>query len=173
SSQLASFRCSPVVISSLNSTTTMASRLGRQAFARVTRTARPRFGAPKRFMSADSHAPKASSDLPWIAGALAVTVPSLAYLLKDTFAIKAKIAAGHHGHDSHAEHTEKHDPEPVAETPAEPVIMKDDEGKEEDVSASVEQAVEADAPVPEVASTPAETAPEPAAEPPKEEEEAK
>ncbi|CAK5265054.1 unnamed protein product, partial [Mycena citricolor] len=65
-----------------------------------------------------------------------------------------------------------------AETPAEPVIMKDDEGKEEDVSASVEQAVvcsigayvclilkiefqEADAPVPEVASTPEESAPEP------------
>ncbi|KAJ7079788.1 hypothetical protein B0H15DRAFT_858063 [Mycena belliarum] len=126
----------------------MASRVGRKAFsttARVARSARSHVHPPRRFMSADAaahHEPfKPKSDLPWLIGALAVTVPTLAYLLKDTMAIKQRIAAGHHGHDSHdshVAHAEAH--EEAHEDHAAPTMMKDDEGTEADVSGSLDEA---------------------------------
>ncbi|KAJ6585271.1 hypothetical protein B0H19DRAFT_417377 [Mycena capillaripes] len=119
----------------------MASRLSRQAFsttARAARSVRSNVHAPRRLMSVDAaahHEPfKPKSDMPWIVGAVVIAGPALAYLLRDTFAIKAKIAAGHHGHDSHdahdahAVHAEAH------EDHAAPAVVKDDEGTEESTS---------------------------------------
>ncbi|KAJ7758136.1 hypothetical protein DFH07DRAFT_818869 [Mycena maculata] len=129
----------------------MASRVGRQVFsstARAARSVRSTARPSKRFMSADAAAHhdepfKPKSDLPWIIAAAAVTGPALAYLLKDTFEIKKRIAAGHHGHDAHdahAAHTEAH------EEHATPAVMKDDEGTEADVSSAVNDATAADVP---------------------------
>ncbi|KAJ7433029.1 hypothetical protein B0H11DRAFT_2123039 [Mycena galericulata] len=127
----------------------MASRVARQAFsttARVTRSVRSNARPSRRFMSADAaahHDFKPKSDLPWIIGALAISGPALVYLLKDTIAIKQRIAAGHHGHDSHdahAAHAEAH------EEHAAPTVMKDDEGTEADVSSSTNDATAADVP---------------------------
>ncbi|KAJ6447521.1 hypothetical protein C8R47DRAFT_1225625 [Mycena vitilis] len=151
----------------------MASRLSRQAFsttARATRSVRSNVHAPRRFMSADAaahHEPfKPKSDLPWIIGAVAIAGPTLAYLLRDTFAIKQKIAAGHHGHDSHdahAVHAEAH------EEHAAPAVMKDDEGTEADVSSATDAATAADVPQASGATTEESTS-DAAAEPPKDEE---
>lgn len=61
----------------------------------------------------------------------------LAYLLRDTVAIKKKIAAGHHEHDSHdahAVHAEAH------EDHAAPAVVKDDEGTEAEVSGATNAA---------------------------------
>ncbi|KAJ7451597.1 hypothetical protein FB451DRAFT_1409688 [Mycena latifolia] len=154
----------------------MASRVGRQAFSttvRATRTARSNVHLPRRFMSADAaahHEPfKPKSDLPWIIGAVAIAGPALAYLLKDTMAIKQRIAAGHHGHDSHdshAAHAEAH------EDHAAPAVVKDDEGTEADVSSSVDAATAAD--VPQAADATSDSSSSDAAsEPPKDEHESK
>ncbi|KAJ7017329.1 hypothetical protein C8F04DRAFT_1279653 [Mycena alexandri] len=87
--------------------------LSRLVFSTATRVATRRAAlsdmhASKRFMSADvaaHHEPfKPKSDLPWIIGAVAIAGPTLAYLLKDTVAIKKKIGEGHHGPGEHEEH---------------------------------------------------------------------
>ncbi|KAJ6621780.1 hypothetical protein B0H10DRAFT_2214844 [Mycena sp. CBHHK59/15] len=128
-------------------------------------------------MSADaSHQFKAPSDMPWIVGyngvlhwqigAVVVAGPALAYLLKDTVAIKKKIAAGHHGHDPHDAHADKHS---SSEDHASPAVMKDDEGTEADVSSALSNATATDAPKAADAS-PAESSSD-AAEPPKDEKE--
>ncbi|KAJ7134890.1 hypothetical protein C8R44DRAFT_771740 [Mycena epipterygia] len=132
----------------------MASRLGRQAFstARAARSVRSNVHPPRRLMSADAaahHEPfKPKSDLPWIIGAVAVAGPCLAYLLKDTVAIKKKIAEGHHGHDSHDSHAAHADAAhgETHEDHAAPAVMNDDEGTEVDVSSAVNDATAADAP---------------------------
>ncbi|KAJ7784291.1 hypothetical protein B0H16DRAFT_1491931 [Mycena metata] len=91
--------------------------LSRLVFSTATRAATRRAAlsdirVSKRLMSADAaahHEPfKPKSDLPWIIGAVAVAGPSLAYLLKDTVAIKTKISEGHHGHGEHDEHAVLH-----------------------------------------------------------------
>ncbi|KAJ7132936.1 hypothetical protein C8R46DRAFT_1131235 [Mycena filopes] len=87
--------------------------LSHLVFSTATRTATRRATlsnarVSNRFMSADSAAHhesfKPKSDLPWIIGAVAITGPILAYLIKDTVAIKQKISARHHGHSEHEEH---------------------------------------------------------------------
>ncbi|KAJ7147183.1 hypothetical protein C8R43DRAFT_1012221 [Mycena crocata] len=160
----------------------MASRLSRQAFsttARAARSARSNGRAPRRFMSADAtahHEPfKPKSDLPWIIGAVAIAGPSLAYLLKDTMAIKQKIAAGHHGHDSHdshAAHAETHAEKHEDHAAPAAAVMKDDEGTEADVSSAVNDATAADVPKAADATSDDAAAPsEAAAEPPKDQKE--
>ncbi|KAJ6461652.1 hypothetical protein DFH09DRAFT_1228922 [Mycena vulgaris] len=149
---------------------TMASRVGRQAFSttvRATRSARSSVHPPRRLMSADAaahHEPfKPKSDMPWIIAAVAITAPSLAYLLKDTVEIKKRISAGHHGHDSHDSHA-------AHEDHAAPAVMKDSEGTEADVSASLNDAAAADAP--QAAGATSDDSPaDAAAEPPKDEHE--
>ncbi|KAJ7647157.1 hypothetical protein FB45DRAFT_892572 [Roridomyces roridus] len=152
----------------------MASRV-RQAFTTTARTVRSRANVhpPRRFMSTDAgahHEPfKPSSDMPWIIGAAALTVPALGYLLKDTMAIKARIAEGHHAHahDSHDSHAPAHAEEEHA---APTTVLKDSEGTEADVSSAVAEATAAD--VPKAAPTAEESAPaDDAAEPPKDEKE--
>jgi hypothetical protein len=64
----------------------------------------------------------------------------MVYLLKDTFAIKARIAAGHHGHDEHGAHGDAH-AEHHEEEEHGPATIKDDEGTEVDAASSVDQAV--------------------------------
>ncbi|KAJ7818466.1 hypothetical protein B0H14DRAFT_2838951 [Mycena olivaceomarginata] len=154
----------------------MASRLCRQAFStstRAARSARSNIRPARRFMSADAtaghHAEfKPKSDMPWIAAAAVITIPSLAYLLRDTFAIKQKIAAGHHGHDSHdshgahAVHAEAH------EDHADSAVVKDDEGTEADVSSATNAATAEDVPKAAGAKN-EEAASDAAAEPPKDE----
>ncbi|KAF7295476.1 Ubiquitin-conjugating enzyme [Mycena indigotica] len=151
----------------------MAARLSRQFVSKTARISRSlRSNGSRRLMSADAgahHEYKPGSDLPWILGAAVITVPTLGYILKDTFAIKERIAAGDHGHghghdDSHS-HSEKHE-----EKHAEPVVMKDDEGKEADVTSSVKAAEAEDAPKSAGAST-EESSDAAAAEPPKDEKE--
>ncbi|KAF7311408.1 Ubiquitin-conjugating enzyme [Mycena kentingensis (nom. inval.)] len=120
-------------------------RLGRQLLSSSTRASRAVRSTSRRLMSADaaSHEFKPKSDLPWIVGAAAVSIPSLFYLLQETSAIKARIAAGHHdahGHDSHEHAAKEH------EEHASPVVMKDDEGTSADVTQSVQAAEEADVP---------------------------
>ncbi|KAF7322441.1 Ubiquitin-conjugating enzyme [Mycena chlorophos] len=150
----------------------MASRLSRQVLStssRVSRSLRSNAQVSRRCMSADAHtAFKAPSDIPWIIGAAVVTIPTVGYLLKDTMAIKARIAEGHHEHahghdDSHAEHHE----EPAAH----PVMLKDGEGKEEDVSGSVKAAESADAPPAAASSKDSDDNSDAASEPPKDEKE--
>ncbi|KAJ7812903.1 hypothetical protein B0H13DRAFT_2143582 [Mycena leptocephala] len=149
----------------------MASRLSRQAFSTTTRAARSvrsNVHPARRLMSADAaagahHEFKPKSDVPWIVGAVVIAGPALAYLLRDTVAIKKKIAAGHHEHDSHdahAVHAEAH------EDHAAPAVVKDDEGTEAEVSGATNAATAADAP--KAAGAKSDDA---AAEPPKDEKE--
>ncbi|KAJ7217201.1 hypothetical protein GGX14DRAFT_602560 [Mycena pura] len=132
----------------------MASRLSRQAFsttARVGRSVRSNVHPPRRLMSADAaghHEFKPTSDMPWVIGAVIVSGPLLAYLLRDTVAIKKRIAAGDHGHghghDAHGNGA--HTAGETHEEHATPAVMKDDEGTPADVTSSIENAEASDVP---------------------------
>ncbi|KDQ25853.1 hypothetical protein PLEOSDRAFT_1113601 [Pleurotus ostreatus PC15] len=77
------------------------------------------------------HEQKKSSDMPWVIGSLVTFGPAFLYLVSPS---ARKTAPGHaaHAHDSHAEPKK--------------VTMKDDEGQEADVTASVQAATADDAP---------------------------
>ncbi|KAJ7184241.1 hypothetical protein C8R46DRAFT_1063388 [Mycena filopes] len=130
----------------------MASRLGRQTFSTATRTARSgrtrsNLHAPRRHMSADTHHEfKPKPDLPWIIGASVITLPTLAYLLKDTMAIKQKIAAGHHGHEEHGhEHSAEEGHPAHEEEDADASKDKDkDSDESKDAGATEEKSKSAD-----------------------------
>ncbi|KAJ7696299.1 hypothetical protein B0H17DRAFT_1054115, partial [Mycena rosella] len=90
----------------------MTSRVGRQAFSttvRAARSARSNVHPPRRFMSADTaahHDFKPKSDLPWIIGAVAVTVPAVSCFAECfgggelSRVLKASVfAEGHHGYE--------------------------------------------------------------------------
>ncbi|KAK2767373.1 hypothetical protein FQN53_006459 [Emmonsiellopsis sp. PD_33] len=67
-------------------------------------------------------APKKSSDLPWLIGAIAITVPSASFLLSQS----PQRASGSHGHghehaeEAHEEEHAKEEEQPVQPAPAEP-----------------------------------------------------
>ncbi|KAF9497720.1 hypothetical protein BDN71DRAFT_1504701 [Pleurotus eryngii] len=78
-----------------------------------------------------SHEQEKSSDMPWVIGSLVTFGPAFLYLISPS---ARKTAPGHaaHAHDSHAEPKK--------------VTMKDDEGQEADITASVQAATADDAP---------------------------
>ncbi|OBT88957.1 hypothetical protein VE02_02817 [Pseudogymnoascus sp. 03VT05] len=82
------------------------------------------------------HGPEASSDLPWAAGAVAVTVPACWYLLKES------PAEAHHLHvphkvETHAE-PEAEAEEEVKEEETKEEAPKEEESKEEEPKAEAE-----------------------------------
>ncbi|KAK2794603.1 hypothetical protein FQN50_009899 [Emmonsiellopsis sp. PD_5] len=63
-------------------------------------------------------APKKSSDIPWLIGALAVTVPGASFLLSQS---PQKASGSHgHGHEHAVEEHAKEEEQPVEPAPAEP-----------------------------------------------------
>jgi len=102
----------------------------------------PRLSAPsrsqliaKRFASSGGHGdhPPPGSDIPWLIGAIVVTIPSAYYLWPEP------KSAGHHGHDEHAESHEEHEEHEEKESKNEEALAEDQEEK----SDGSEQAEEA------------------------------
>ncbi|KAI0044420.1 hypothetical protein FA95DRAFT_1574490 [Auriscalpium vulgare] len=132
----------------------MAARLLVAAPLRAAIRAQPRL-VPRRLMSASAHAPKASTDTPWLIGSALVFIPTIGYLLspaaRDT--PQKAHAAGGHGSPKVPAETVPHSSEPVT---------TDDEGtavSASDVKSSISKAVNEDSPK-EAASTEAAGLPE-------------
>ncbi|KAF4577109.1 hypothetical protein EYR36_005096 [Pleurotus pulmonarius] len=106
---------------------------GARASFRSQMPAAPRRFAGRRWNSSHGagHEQKKSSDMPWVIGSLVTFGPAFLYLVSPS---ARKTAPGHaaHAHGSHAEPKK--------------VTMKDDEGQEADVTASVQAATADDAP---------------------------
>ncbi|KAJ2934455.1 hypothetical protein H1R20_g2601, partial [Candolleomyces eurysporus] len=126
-----------------------SARLARSAFHAATRRATSSAPNAARAMgrrtmasSAEGAASK-KSDTPWIVGSALVFGPAFLYLVSPS---ARKSAPAHHDkHDSKHSST----PEPAKEeaaAPAEKVTMKDDEGKEADVTASLALAEQSNVP---------------------------
>ncbi|KAK7469010.1 hypothetical protein VKT23_003506 [Stygiomarasmius scandens] len=118
----------------------MASRAPRQLFSSLRATARPARGfnnafrgASRRGMSSSAESTtKKSSDMPWIIGSALVFAPAFLYLVSPASRKTAPHAQHHDKHEKHEEHA--------------PVTMKDDEGKEADVTESMKKAESEDVP---------------------------
>ncbi|KAJ3856485.1 hypothetical protein EV368DRAFT_71608 [Lentinula lateritia] len=114
----------------------MVSRASRQLFASLqrvsARSARTnvysRVHTSRRAMSSSTvEAAKKSSDMPWIIGSAILFGPAFLYLVSPA----SRKSAPHH--DSHGKHEKKGQEH-------EPVLVKDDEGTEADVSESLQKA---------------------------------
>ncbi|RXW25390.1 hypothetical protein EST38_g486 [Candolleomyces aberdarensis] len=125
-----------------------SARLARSVFHAATRRATSSAPNAARAMgrrtmasSAEGAASK-KSDTPWIVGSALVFGPAFLYLVSPS---ARKSAPAHHDkHDSKAhEHPAK---EEAAAAPAEKVTLKDDEGKEADVTASLALAEQSNVP---------------------------
>ncbi|KAJ2920523.1 hypothetical protein H1R20_g16573, partial [Candolleomyces eurysporus] len=128
-----------------------SARLARSAFHAATRRATSSAPNAARAMgrrtmasSAEGAASK-KSDTPWIVGSALVFGPAFLYLVSPS---ARKSAPAHH--DKHDSKAHEHSPEPAkkeeAAAPAEKVTLKDDEGKEADVTASLALAEQSNVP---------------------------
>ncbi|KAK5115837.1 hypothetical protein LTR85_009431 [Meristemomyces frigidus] len=103
---------------------------GARATPRVSAPARTQLAVGRRYASGESghgHA-EPTSDLPWLAGAIVVTVPSCYFLWPNT----SHADSGHHGgHEEHAEeHEEKEEEAPEEEAPQEGQEKQDEQAEE-------------------------------------------
>ncbi|KAK4546433.1 hypothetical protein LTR36_002110 [Oleoguttula mirabilis] len=110
---------SAVRVRALRSLQSSLRHTGARATPRVSAPARTQLAVGRRYASGESghgHA-EPGSDLPWLAGAIAVTIPSCWFLWPST----SHADSGHHGgHDEHAEeHEEKEEEAPEEEAPQE------------------------------------------------------
>lgn len=95
-----------------------------------------------------------SSDKPWIIASTLVFVPAFLYLVSPSARQPQKRHSNSNAHDVALDKCKPYDAESGAvaksastsDTETEPVLMKDDEGKEEDVSASLRKAEQEDVP---------------------------
>nr|POE62403.1 zinc metalloprotease zmpb [Quercus suber] len=117
---------------------------GLRATPRAGASARTQLAVTKRFASgggAHGHG-EPSSDMPWLFGAIAITIPSCWYLWPT-----ASHAEHHGSHDAHAE--ESHDDEKDEEAPAEDAPAeeepKDDEAPKDDKAPKEDEAPKEDA----------------------------
>jgi len=132
----------------------MASRAARSVFSAAARASRrPARVAQhigRRYNSTSSHGSSAtSSDKPWIIGSAVIFGPALLYLLSPSARKKSAEHAVHHDKEHEPAHAEKHEPTTetaASSTPPTEVIMKDDEGNEENVAESLAIAEHEDAP---------------------------
>ncbi|KAF5369434.1 hypothetical protein D9758_002489 [Tetrapyrgos nigripes] len=121
----------------------MASQASRRFLSSLRVTARPTrsnvslrgLRASRRGMSSTTEAAKKSSDMPWIIGSALVFGPATLYLLSPS----SRKTAPHQQHNDKHEHEEQ-------QHEAASIKMKDDEGKEADVTESVKAAESEDVP---------------------------
>ncbi|KAK5119068.1 hypothetical protein LTR62_000279 [Meristemomyces frigidus] len=101
-----------------------------RATSRVSAPARTQLAVGRRYASGGGHGhAEPTSDIPWMIGGAAVTIPSCWYLWPE-----AHAESGHHGHDEHADESHSEDAEHAEEdAPKEESAEGEEQDEEKDV----------------------------------------
>ncbi|KAG2010277.1 hypothetical protein CC2G_013115 [Coprinopsis cinerea AmutBmut pab1-1] len=125
----------------------MSARFARtlfQAGARRAQTTAPRRALGRRNMASEAHTPATKSDTPWIIGSALIFGPIIAYLVSPS--ARKNTHAVHNDKKEYPGLKKKSETAGSGEQHLKPVMMTDDEGKEENVAGSLALAEKSDVP---------------------------